>query len=174
MSVILYLFVGCKYQVIVKKENIVKTQSGYVFFTKEEQSRMIRDYFIPVEKVDTSLKILDSFLESKKKVGYRISIEENERVNLIYRYADSLYNNLYDKNHLLTMNEFNRKEFGVIYILPVEIKYTDIYPVSEREKGLYREKLMKNFIFNDNKVNFEYFNGKNVWLLHIFSLIPSR
>lgn len=166
-----FLFTNCKYIFLVKKENVIKNSHGFIFFTKDEIGNFISDYFIPTDKIGNSDDFLANFLLQKPNNGFRINMSKQDRHFLISNFSDTLYNQLYEKFHILTLNDNNRHEFGNIYILPVSIKYADIEARGSIENEAYSKLISKSFVLKNINVPIKYFKGKRIWLLNTYPVI---
>lgn len=158
---------GCNYHFFVKNDKVIKSTFGYIFFGVDELSNMTTDYFVPIEKIDTSKDYLTDFLLEAKDCGFKINIGRERRLQL-QQYADELYNQLYETNHRTPIDDFRRKTIGTIYLLPVEIEFSDITPRNSYEKQKYNVKHDTVFLFKNNKINFQYSNGKIIRLFNVF------
>ena len=149
---------GCNYHFFVKNDKVIKSKFGYIFFGVDELSNNITDYFVPIEKIDTSKDYLTNFLLETKEWGFKVNISRDRRFQL-QQYSDELYNQFYETNHITPIDDFRRKTIGTIYLLPVEIEFSDITPKDSYEKQKYNMKNDTVFLFKNNKVKFQYSIG---------------
>jgi hypothetical protein len=169
---ILFVWVGisCNYNLFVKNEKTINTNYGFIFCTKDEIDGFISDYFIPTQNIDTAKEFLSDFITQKKKIGFRINIDRALRNNLISQFSRTVYNEQYEKLHKLKLSDFNRGEFGNIYILPVCIEYVN----KNQQKKDFGGILDTSFVFNQNKISIEYYRTKKIWVLSVLPIISDN
>lgn len=158
-----FSFMSCNHYFFVRKEKVIIEKIGFILFGTDEQSNMIYEFFIPTDGADTSKSIITDFLSRKKGVGFALAIQRKERGKLKDLLADSIYNDLYDTNHLRPLDERNKMLFGTFHILPVSIKYADL----NYDEGIRDVK----YSFLKNEINLKVLASKRIWLLEVFPIV---
>lgn len=125
----------------------------------QEDTNQIIDLFVPTESIGANKSVLDDFLVQKKKKGFRVNIDKNYRLKLLPS-ANKFYNELYEKNHKLPINDFQRQTVGSLYIIPIKAKYLDIQDDDYQIDTL--------FVFDKKQIKFSIYPYKRVGQFEIW------
>jgi hypothetical protein len=162
--------IGCNYVFAIRKDKVIKRAEGYILFTKDEIGNFISDYFIPMEKVNTSKDPVSDLINNARKTGFRINLSVEKRSSYVTDHSIAYYNSFYDSLHILKFNEFNKQQFGTIHIVPVSIEYSEKKPDGIIEMESYKTKIDTTFILDNRKVVISFSKGKKIWLLNSYLL----
>lgn len=150
---ILFLLIflsSCKYTFLVKKENVIHEEKGFIIKTESE---MNRDFFIPVRKIRSDY--VKDFNTKNLKSGFAMVLDDQILQNL-ETFESTLMENEMKMSKDSTLFYENLSEFSIVdkfQIYPVEVRYEKLY--SKRiEKGSYTRN--QSILVNGNIIEFEY------------------